>query len=288
MAQNKDQQEGLGAIPALVATTAVSTVSDAVKSEQGQKTIGELRTAGKWVAVGIAVYLVSSWGWKKIKTIRAQNFARENAGDPHLIAAAVIRESLTIITKDDLGILGWFLGEFNVAADEATLNRIAAKITDVKLVARAYKIFFDRELFTDIRNGLSTNEMQEFWTRINAPAQNQSNQFFAIGDELYVADKKGIQINKVKKDKTTGTWDGTNELYGNYKFKEPIGEIIDNGIYTYPEDTFLQDGTQIPAGAKVQYYIVQKLFWSLWRLPPVFYKTGVVIQPQVSNKKTDI
>ena len=259
---------------------AASVLSTVLDSKQGQETISEAKVVLKWGFVILGSVLVGKYAWSKYKEIRANNYARQNAGNPHVIAAGVIYESFSRFGKD-LGMLSWFLPEINIYTDETALNNIALQIKDVKLVSKAYKILFDRELFTDIRKGLSTSEMQSFWNRINAKDQNTSSTLYAIGDNLYTAFKNGISVNQAEE--VNGVWSGTKELYDNFKYNDFIGEIIDNGEYVYTEDTKLSNGTFIAAGTKVNYYIVEDYFWF-----SIKWKKGVVIQPQVSNNKLDL
>jgi hypothetical protein len=261
----------------IAAATMLTTVLD---SKQGQETISEAKVVLKWGFVVLGSVLVGKYVWSKYKDIRANNYARQNAGNPHVIAAGVIYESFSRFGKD-LGLLSWFLPEINIYTNETALNNIALQIKDVKLVSKAYKILFDRELFTDIRKGLSTSEMKSFWNRINAKDQNTSSSLYAIGDNLYAAFKNGISVNQAEK--INGVWKGTKELYDNFKYNDFIGEIIDNGEYLYTEDTKLSNGMFIAAGTKVNYYIVEDYYWLSFK-----WKKGVVIQPQASNKKLDL
>ena len=261
----------------IAAATMLTTVLD---SKQGQETISEAKVVLKWGFVVLGSVLVGKYAWSKYKDIRANNYARQNAGNPHIIAAGVIYESFSRFGKD-LGMLSWFLPEINISTDETALNNIALQIKDIKLVSKAYNILFDRELFTDIRKGLSTSEMQSFWNRINAKDQNSSSSLYAIGDNLYTAFKNGISVNQAEK--INGVWKGTKELYDNFKYNAFIGVIIDNGEYVYTEDTKLSNGMIIGAGTKVNYYIVEDYYWLSFN-----WKKGVVIQPQASNKKLDL
>jgi hypothetical protein len=219
--------------------------------------------------IGGTLAAVYAWNTipKYIKRKRAERYARANIGNPVVTAAAIIHESFARIGFKD-GLFSYLLPEFDIFTDEEALMGIASQIDDIRKVAHAYAILFDRDLFTDTLNGLSTDELSSFYNAIRAPSYNPNPQidsgFYLIGDYLYCAKKTGIQVPQVEL-QSDGSWITTEKLYGNYKHKDFIGEVIATDIYA-PENK--------------RYYLVQWCaVWGLW-----CYQ-GVVWSDQVINYK---
>ncbi|MEM6697988.1 MAG: hypothetical protein AAF599_06310 [Bacteroidota bacterium] len=185
--------------------------------------------------------LAAVYAWHTIpaylKRKRAERYARANIGNPVVTAAAIIHESFGRIGYKD-GLFSYLLPEFDIYTDENALMDIASQIDDIKQVAQAYSILFDRDLFRDTLNGLSTDELTSFYNAIRAPNHNTNPQidseYYLIGDYLYCAKKSGIQVPQVEQ-QDDGSWITTENLYGNYKHKEFIGEVIATDIYV-PEN----------------------------------------------------
>lgn len=189
-------------------------------------------------AVLIGGTLVAVYAWNTIpaylKRKEAERYARANIGHPVVIAAAIIHESFARVGFKS-GLFSYLIPEFDIYTDEAALMDIASKIDDIKLVAKAYEILFDRDLFSDTLNGLSTDELNSFYDAINAPNHNPnpqitSGEHFLIGDYLYCAKKSGIQVPTVTL-QNDGSWITTNGLYGNYNHKQYIGIVLATDIY---------------------------------------------------------
>lgn len=253
---------------------AVAAVSTAANSEAGQKAINTTVSALKVGAITLGVVFAATYGYKKYKEWRADSYARENAGNPNLVAAAIIYSSFTRFEFP--GILNWILPSFDISTDEDALYEIATKITNVKAVSDAYKILFDRNLFFDTQKGLDTDEMQNFWNIINAPSQNQdSTSFYPIGSKLWVAQKSGITVNVAEY--KNNRWQGTNVLMANLKHNDLIGEVIAHGKVT---ESMVNSSTQNLVGQ--HYYIVKEIRYTqcVWNC-----LTGVVVQSQVTNKE---
>jgi len=251
-------EQGLGN-PAAVATIA--------SSKEGQAAIGQALTATKVLLIvgGSAVAL--KYGYAQYKKWRAEQYAQKNAGDPNLIAAAIIYESFTRVGFPSTSILSFLIPELNISTNESALNEIASKITNVKAVSDAYNILFNRTLHFDIQKGLDTTELQTFWQIINAPSSNTDvTTAYPIGSTLYVAEKNGIIVNTAEKNEKN-EWFGTNNLFAQLDFNAKIGVVVDKGVFE-----------------NQNYYIVEE--------PGIFggkcyvgCKTGVVLQYQVTNKK---
>ena len=247
-----------------LAITAATTVAN---SKEGQKAIGQGVNALKWLLLGLGFIAGVKLANSQLKKLRANNFARENAGNPNLIAAAIIYESFTRLGFPDSSFLSMLIPSINISTDEAALNDIATKVSNIKAVSHAYYILFDRNLFTDVRKGLDTGELKTFWGIINSRSQNENvSTLYPIGSTLYCADKNGITVNQAEKE--NGEWKGTGHFYDKLKFGEKVGEIIAHGEFTHSD------------GRKENYYIVEAYFWSI-----PFVKTGVVVQHQVTNKE---
>ncbi|CAL2104478.1 conserved protein of unknown function [Tenacibaculum sp. 190130A14a] len=247
---------------ALVAATAVS----AVNSEEGKKTISQGVSALKWgvllLGIGSGVFLLN----RQFKKIRAERFARENAGNPNLTAAAIIYESFTRIGFSPSSFLNFLIPEINISTDEDALNDIARQVTNIKAVSHAYYILFDRNLFSDVQKGLDTEELKRFWEIINSPSKNfNNNTLFPIGSDLYCAVKTGITVNIAELE--NNNWKGTGTLFGKFAFREKVGEVIANGVFTKGDLT------------RENYYIVETSILGF------FKKTGVVLQHQITNEE---
>lgn len=242
--------------------------NEIAKTEAGKKVTSAAVNALKFAFIIGGVYLGGSIAYKSYKKYRAEKYAQENAGNPNLTAAAIIYNSFSRFELP--GFIGSLLPSFNISTDEDALNAIATQITNVKDVANAYKILFDRTLFFDVQNGLSTDELKTFWNIINAGATNtDTTTIYPVGTRLYVASKSGITVNEAVNQ--NGNWKGTNNLYGNYNYNDLVGDVI----YT----------AKVPQGmqhAGEQYYIVKQVRFNQC----VFNcQYGVVIHSQVNNQK---
>jgi hypothetical protein len=229
---------------------------------------GTARNLVKDNALVVVGTLAALYAWhtvpKYLKRKRAERYARANIGNPVVTAAAIIHESFTRGGFKD-GLFSYLIPEFDIFTDEAALMDIASQINDVRLVAQAYAILFDRDLFTDTLNGLSTAELNSFYNAIGAPTHNTNPQldsgYYLIGDYLYCAKKSGIQVPQVVQQED-GSWLTTDHLYGNYKHKEFIGEVIATDIYL-PENK--------------RYYIVQRCsFLGMWCYEGIVWSDQVI------------
>ncbi|MCH2194393.1 hypothetical protein [Kordia sp.] len=209
------------------------------------------------IGIGAVVYI----GRGIYLDAKAQAFAEKNIGNPDVIAASVIYGSFSRFAPG--GILSMILPSFEIAADEAALNQIANQVTSIHNVARAYRIMFRRSMSEDVINGLSTDELQNFYNRINQPGSNQQETPFLINEYLYVAFRTGLTIPIAKKD-SSGNWYASQELYGTFENKDNVGYVTSVGQ--------LEDGKY--------YYII---CWSFWNIGPCTY--GIVYHDQVTNIK---
>ena len=252
-------KQGLKGVPvALVA-------SEIANSDEGKKTIGQSINAAKMILVFLGSLAAVRYGVSKFKDLRADRFARENVGNPNLTAAAVIYESFTRVGFPDSSVLSYLIPSINISTDESALFSIASQVTSVKDVSEAYSILFRRNLFTDIRKGLDTDELKTFWNIINSPSDNQNQQLlYPLGTDLYSASKSMITVNKAVQD-ANGNWQGTGELYGTFEFREDVGEVIAHGVWASND------------GRKENYYIIERGWF--------MKDQGVVLQHQVTNKK---
>ncbi|WP_044398815.1 hypothetical protein [Lacinutrix sp. Hel_I_90] len=242
---------GLGN-PALIAVAS---------SKEGQNAIGQGINALKYVLIIGGTIFASKIAYDQYKKWRAEKYARDNAGDPNLVAAAVIFNSFSRFEFP--GVLGFLLPSFEISANERALYDIASQVESVKAVSKAYKILFDRTLFFDVSKGLDTQEMQNFWNIIKAESTNtDTTTQYPIGSTLYVADKSGILVNEAIQDQN-GNWSGTNNLYGKYSYKQVVGKVIAIGVFE-----------------NENYYIVQQIRFSQCLTN---CQIGVVLQSQVDN-----
>ena len=203
-----------------LAITAATTV---VNSKEGQKAIGQGVNAVKIVFLVLGVVAGLRYANNQYKKLRASNFARNNAGNPNLTAAAIIYESFTRIGFPASSLLSMLISSINISTDEAALNDIATKVSNIKAVSHAYYILFDRSLFTDVRKGLDTAELKRFWGIISSNSKNENvTTLYPIGSTLYCADKNGITVNQAAKE--NGKWKGTGHFYDKLKFRENVGE----------------------------------------------------------------
>ena len=240
---------------------AIATTTRAVDS------VGEFVKDNALVIAGTVGVL---YAWYKLPTYlkrkRAEAYARKNIGHPVVTAAAIIHESFTRLGYRT-GLFSFLLPEFDIFTDEAALMDIATKIDDIQLVANAYKILFDRDLFSDTLNGLSTTELNRFYNTIRAPNYNDNPQIdshYLIGDILYCAKKSGVQVPIVAQN-DDGSWNTTESLYGNFSHKQRLGEVEATGIYT-PENK--------------RYYIIKQCV-----VFGYFCDYGIVWSDQVTNEK---
>lgn len=239
---------------AIVGAKAANKTSDFI-SNNGKGILITLATVG-------AIYYVPKQ-WKKW---RAERYARANIGKPHVTAAAIIHESFAKVGFKS-GLFSYLLPEFNIYTDEAALMNIASRISNIQLVAKAYKILFDADLFKDTTNGLSTSELNTFYNAIGAATHNDDPQLensYLIGDLLYCAKKPSIRVPQVTQQED-GAWITTEKLYGNFTHKDLIGQVIALGIYE-PENK--------------RYYIVKSCaFLGFW------CDYGIVWADQVTNEE---
>lgn len=256
---------------------ALITASNVVNSKEGQKAVGQTVNAAKVLIVTAGVFFTAKYAYSKFKEIRARNFANENIGHPDLIAASIIYESFTRIGYPPSSILSYIFSEINISTDEASLYEIASNVTDIKAVANAYYILYDRNLQEDLQKGTSNKEAKKFWSILNSPVFNQdTGTMYGVGLELFSAIKgKTLRVNKAVQD-SLGKWKGTNESYGNFKTGQAIGTIVSNGVWTHKEGS--------KKGSKENYYIVKDGLFSDWDF---FNRNhGVVLQHQITDKES--
>ncbi len=222
-------------------------------------------------SLAIVGTLAAIYAWYKIppylKRKRAERYARKNIGHPVVTAAAIIHESFSRLGART-GFLSFLIPEFDIFTDEAALMDIASKIDNIGLVAKAYQVLFDRDLFTDTLNGLSTAELNAFYNTIQAPSYNSNPQIehhYLLGDMLYCAKKTRIQVPIVEK-QDDDSWLTTQALYGNFNHKQLIGEIEATGIHEQENK---------------RYYIVKNCF--IWGYGCNY---GIVWADQVTNEIT--
>lgn len=240
----------------------------AAKTPAGQSAIKQTGTALKALLIIGGSYLAYTQGRIAYKKYLAEKYAKENIGNPNLIAAAIIYNSFTRF--EPTGLISLILPSFEIATDEAALNQIATQITNVQDVSDAYTTLFDRSLFFDTQNGLSTTELQTFWNIINAESINTDNSVvYPIGSILYAASKAGILVNEAVKQ--NNTWSGTNNIYKKINYNSLVGKVVHTGVV--PEGM---------TGAGKTYYIVQEVRWTQCLTNCDF---GVVLHEQVNNKK---
>jgi hypothetical protein len=249
--------QGMGN-PLVIATVA--------NSKEGQQAIGQGVNTLKYGLMVVGVIAGSVFLNKQYKKLRADRYARENAGNPNLTAAAIIYESFTRIGFSESSVLSMLIPAVNISTDETALYEIATKVTNLKAVVQSYSILFDRNLFTDVRQGLDTDELKRFWEIISSPATNNTTTLYPVGSTLYCAVKEGIIVNQAAK--INGVWKGNEHLYDELSFREKVGDVVAHGVFT------AADGNQ------ENYYIVEAYFMAF---PP--QKTGVVLQHQITNKE---
>lgn len=246
---------------------AIATVAS---SDEGQKAIGNTLKGVQILLVVAGTFMIGSYAWNQFKKWRAEKYANENAGNPNLIAAAIIYNSFSRFEAP--GILSFLLPSFDISADEDALYNIASKVTNVKAVSDAYKILFDRNLVFDTQNGLDSQELQTFWNIINAPQQNNDTSTpYPIGSILYSANRDLI-INTAEKNENE-IWEGTNILFGQFQLNDEVGKIVDTGKVTL-------NMTEDESLVGQVYYIIEDCNWLGFNC-----KNGVVVHSQVRNKE---
>jgi hypothetical protein len=240
---------------------ALTVLSTKEGKEEVAKNIQFVGTGLRYIIGAIGVTAIVYIGREIYLNQKSKAFAEKNIGNPDVIAAAVIYGSFTRFAPG--GAWQLILPEIDIAADEAALNQIANQVTSINNVAKAYRIMFRRSMSEDVINGLSTDELQNFYNRINQPGSNQQEAAFLINEYLYVAFRTGLTIPIAKKD-NNGNWYASQELYGTFENKDNVGYVTSVGQ--------LEDGKY--------YYII---CWSTWNIGPCTY--GMVFHDQVTNVK---
>lgn len=255
--------------PALKNPAVLATVAS---SKEGQKAIGQTVNAAKIVLLAGGAILVGRYAWSQYKNWRADKYARDNIGNPNVIAASIIYESFTRFGFPEASFLSWIIPEINISTNEAALNEIAYQVSNPKAVSDAYYMLFNRTLSKDLQNGLSTDELQTFWNIINNK-QNTETTAYPINTKLYAA-MNNIIVNEAEF--VNGEWVGTNVLYGQFNINDTVGDVIATGVV---DSTMTTDQTLIGQN----YYIVQQR--RSYGQCLFNCQTGVVVQSQVRNKQ---
>ncbi len=250
-------KQGLGN-PAAIA--AAGAVAPAV-GKAADKSVDFFSKNAKPIVLTATAIALIYYGPKWYRNWRAKKYANDNIGNPNLIAAGVIYNSFSRF--EPKGFLSLILPSFDISTDEDALFKIASDPQiNIKAVAEAYKILFQRNLAFDVQNGLNTSELNTFYTILQSGISNDLGTLYPIGSTLYVAKKEGILVNKaIKQD--NGEWKGTNELFVKAAFNQEVGEVVSNGEF---------EGEN--------YYIIKDCFAF-----GIGCDFGVVLQNQIRNEK---
>ncbi|WP_299431564.1 hypothetical protein [uncultured Aquimarina sp.] len=252
----KKKNKGLGNPAALVAANALApSVAKAT-----DRSVDFFSKNAKPIALTAGTLALIYFGPKWYRNWRAKKYANDNIGNPNLIAAGIIYNSFSRF--EPKGFLSLILPSFDISTDEDALFKIASdpKI-NIKTVAEAYKILFQRNLGFDVQNGLDTQELNTFYSILQSGISNDLETLYPIGSTLYVAKKEGIIVNKASNQ--TGTWLGTNELFKQALFNEELGDVIAHGNF---------EGEN--------YYIIEDC-----NIFGFNCEQGVVLQNQIRNEK---
>ena len=251
--------KGLGNPAALIAVSETGKALAPAAGKAVDKGVDFLDRNAKPILVFSLIAAGLYFGPKWYKKWRAEKYANENIGNPNLTAAAIIYSSIKRLEPQ--GLLSWLVPEINYWTNENALNQIAADPRiNIKSVANAYKIMYDRNLASDVQNGLSTNELNEWYGILNSQGGNEQTTLYPIGSKLYVA-KPSIVVNKAIK--KNGIWEGTNTLFGRFNFNEKVGTVVANGFHQGENYYIVEDCNFIGLGCE----------------------TGVVLQNQVIDVK---
>lgn len=219
----KKNKKGLGNPAAIAAAGELAPLAEKILDRRANF----LEKNTKPILLTVGVIAGVYFGPKLYKKWRANRYANNNIGNPNLTAAAIIFSSFKRIKTS--GLLSWIVPEINYWTNESALNDIASDPRiNIKSVANAYKIMYDRNMFNDVQGGLSTNELNVWYSILNSQDGNQTSVLYPIGSDLFVA-KPSIIVNIAEK--VNGQWKGTGKLYKKASFNEEIGEVIDHGVF---------------------------------------------------------
>ncbi|MBW1296437.1 hypothetical protein [Aquimarina litoralis] len=253
----KKKHKGLGNPAALVAANALApSVSKAT-----DKSIDFFGRNAKPIFLTAASLALIYFGPKWYRNWRAKKYANDNIGNPNVTAAGIIYNSFTRFEPPTY--LSLILPTFDISTDEDALFKIASDPRiNIKTVAEAYRILFQRNLAFDVQNGLNTDELNTFYSILQSGITNDSDTLYPIGTTLFVAKKDGVIVNKAEQDEH-GNWVGTNELFAQAEFNEELGEVIANGNFEGENYYIVKDCNFLGLGCD----------------------QGVVLQNQIRNEK---
>jgi len=247
------------AIAPSVIDSVKSTADSLLKIQHNQ--LDFFQKNAKPIALTLGAIGLIYFGPKWYRKWRADNYAKKNIGKPEVTAAAIIYSSFSRF--EPTGFLSYILPTFNISANEQALYDIARKVSNISEVANAYDILFNRNLLTDIQDGLSTNELNTFIAIINGKDGNPDiSRTILAGSTVYNSKKETIAIKEAKE--TNGVWQSTNNLFADVAPNEKIGEVVSSHVYQ-------------PTGST--YYIVKKCSFF------AFCDYGLVWDIQITDKK---
>ncbi|GIZ16582.1 hypothetical protein [Capnocytophaga catalasegens] len=229
MKKAKIHKTHLGSVPAVMAASSVAN------SKTGEKIIDKsFRTFEKQQdfmreylpKIFITGLVISGivFGPKLYKRWRRNLYAKKNISNPNVQAAFIIRKAFNKIEFP--GVLSWVLPDINLWTDKKTMFNIAAKVTNLDEVSKAYTILFDSILLTNLKNGFSSKDFENFFEIIQGKDGNPEPQrIILVGSEVFSAKKQPFSIKKAIYDKTQRKWKSTNELFATVSYKEKIGKV---------------------------------------------------------------
>ena len=196
-----------------------------------EKAVSTVKTVIGIVSVGVV-------GWyanKKFKEWRKQNFVTANAHLPDVQAAMIMRKAMF---KVEFSSFPFNLVSIPDGTNEAMLNSLAAKVSSLANVIKAYKILFEANLILDVYDELNDKELQKFYENLGSKGDYDS-QFgaggiikpqtpFKIGQEIQIKNPNGSTVFEAK-ELSNGKFQGTNVKRNFVKFSTIVGEII--GVY---------------------------------------------------------
>lgn len=236
--------------PALIAA---SSNPDLVKS--GKDVIvnyhKQAASTARVLIMTVAGAVVTYAAYTKYKNWRRQKFVEENAHLPDVQAAMVMRKAMFRV---EFTTFPFNYISIPDGTNEAMLNALALKVSSVQNVVKAYKILFDANLYVDVANELSDNDLKRFFENLGA-SNDYATQFgaggavkpqtpYKVGQTIYVRNPDGATVWKAV-EKSNGTYAGSNQMRDFKKFNDKIGTIV--AVYK---------------GTSGQHYYVVDMDWS--------------------------
>jgi len=221
---------------------AIAAASEFAKSDTGKKTIKAGADALQLVLVVGGLFAAGSFAWKQYKKYRSNKYLTDNAAKRETQIAVLMYSSMFTLPRD----LGWFSITIPDGTNEELLNQLARQDTDLSLVAKAYKIIFDKVLIKDVNSELSGTELHAFFNNLNADGSDVNTPApdlipYLKGEPVFVRKKNGDVATRKGVKQANGAWLITNDTRGTFSFGEEIGIIYDIKRYASGEIDYIID-----------------------------------------------